>query len=125
MADITTKVPDQEHITTKTFMDMQITDKPTVIEIYNSKGGTRMLADRYSYKLSIKIRTRTISEIKNGTGFYEPIIKEYKFEMARFLFRRQYGYDPIKKYYPPPFGKIDSKETVNLFRRQNIFKKSA
>jgi len=108
-------------ITTPTFMDMQITDKPTVIEIFNSKNkSTKALAKQYSYKLNVDIRTRTISEIKGGTGFYEPIIKEYKFEMARFLFRRQYGFDPIKKYYPPPFGK----STPDQFKKPFVLKRT-
>ena len=110
---------------------MQITDKAIIVEIYNSPIiSTRKIAAKYSDILDKKIITRTISEIKGATGPYKPIIDEYKQIMARFLFRRKYGYDPIKKYTPPPWGKSDQAQVKSIpsqFKSgsNQILKKSA
>ena len=86
-----------------------ITDKAIIVEIYNSKQSARWLSQKYSHDLDLSITTGVIAKIKNRTGIYGPIIKDYHQQMARWLFRRQYGYDIISDSTPPPWGKRSSK----------------
>jgi len=86
-----------------------ITDKAIIIEIYNSKQSSEWLSQKYSHDLGLSITTGVIARIKGRTGIYGPIIKDWQIKMARFLFRRQYGYDIISDSTPPPWGKKSSK----------------
>jgi hypothetical protein len=92
-------------------------DKAIIVEIFNSPLRTRALAAKY------KCTTGEIARIKGKAEPYAEIIKDYSKQMARFLFRREYGYDPISKSTAPPWGKKESKvqdpSAGELFQRKS------
>jgi hypothetical protein len=80
-------------------LPQEIFDPTVIVQIYNTIGSTRKIAAKY------KVKTYTIARIRGGTRQYQAIIENYLKQMQIYLWRQQYGYDPLTNYYPPPWGK--------------------